>query len=392
MNNLTITRTNGNIPAQTEGEDRISGLLFYVPAAADIPTGFSTEAVQEVRTINQAEDLGIVDTSTDWFIKVMHYQLSEIFRVNNKITLYVGIYAQKQTPDFAEIKAMQNYADGRIRQIGVWDGTTAPTAANIALIEAQADALELENAPLSVGYAPKVASVAALQALTLTAGNSERVSVIVAQEGSGTGAALYTATANNTDHNSVSCIGVWLAHVAQAKVNESISWVKAFPSGISLPALGDGTLIRSIDKAVIEQLDQKRFLFLTPIVGVSGSYWNDSHNCDVATSDYAFIERVRTMDKAVRGIRANLTPELGGNIYIDAATGKMQPYTVSHLKTTANAALEQMEKDGELSGYVVEIDEDQDVLTTSTVEVVIKNVPVGVMRTMNVKIGFAKTV
>ena len=143
MNNLTITRTSGNIPAQTESEDRISGLLFYVPAAADIPSGFSTEAVQEVRTINQAEDLGIVDTSTDWFIKVMHYQLSEIFRVNNKIALYVGIYAQKQTPDFAEIKAMQNYADGRIRQIGVWDGTTAPTAANIALIEAQADALEL---------------------------------------------------------------------------------------------------------------------------------------------------------------------------------------------------------------------------------------------------------
>jgi hypothetical protein len=94
----------------------------------------------------------------------------------------------------------------------------------------------------------------------------------------------------------------------------------------------------------------------------------------------------------VRGVRTYLIPELGGNIYIDAETGKMQAYSVSHLETTANKALEDMEKAGELSGYKVEIDPEQDVLSTSEVEIVIRQVAVGVMRKIKVKIGFAKTV
>lgn len=189
----------------------------------------------------------------------------------------------------------------------------------------------------------------------------------------------------------MSAIGVALGTLSKAAVHECIAWVKNFPSGISVPALGDGKLIRNIDKAELEKLDKARYLFLNTVVGVAGSYWNDSHTMDSATSDYAAIESVRTMDKAVRGIRTYLTPELGGNVYIDPDTGKLQSYTVSHLETTANIPLEEMEKAGELSGYKAEIDPEQDVLSTSTIEVVIKNVPVGVVRKFKVKIGFVKS-
>ena len=74
-----------------------------------------------------------------------------------------------------------------------------------------------------------------------------------------------------------------------------------------------------------------------------------------------------------------------------ASTGKLQSYTVAHLETTANKALEDMEKAGELSGYQASVDPEQDVLATSTVEVVIKNVPVGVIRKIKVKIGYVKS-
>ena len=133
-------------------------------------------------------------------------------------------------------------------------------------------------------------------------------------------------------------------------------------------------------------------MFLVTQIGQSGSYVNDSHTMDAATSDYAMIESVRTMDKAVRGVRTYLTPELGGNVYVDAESGKMQAFSVAHLETTANKALEDMEKAGELSGYKVEIDPEQDVLSTSTVEIVIKQVAVSVMRKIRVRIGFAKSV
>lgn len=384
---LTIVRQNGNVPKSQNGQDHVSGFVAYL-LEADIPAAFKTEPVQAVSTIDKAEELGITADGTAWSVKMLHYQLEEVFRINPSITLYVGLFSKPESMTFQELKTVQNYAEGAIRQMAIWNGDTAPTADNIVKLEAVADSLDTENAPLSTLYAPLVSNYKNLPNNLAT--NNPRVSVVIAQAGSGTGAELYKSKDNKTKAT-VSAIGVALGTLSKAAVHQCIAWVKNFPSGISMPALGDGTLVRTIDKGELEKLDTNRYLFLNNVVGVAGSYWNDSHTMDSPTSDYAAIESVRTMDKAVRGIRTYLTPELGGNVYIDPDTGKLQSYTVSHLETTANIPLEEMEKAGELSGYKAEIDAEQDVLSTSTIEVTIKNVPVGVVRKFKVKIGFVKS-
>lgn len=384
---LTIVRQNGNVPKSQNGQDHVSGFVAYL-LEADIPAAFKTEPVQAVSTIDKAEELGITADATAWSVKMLHYQLEEVFRINPSITLYVGLFSKPESMTFQELKTVQNYAEGAIRQMAIWNGDTAPTADNIVKLEAVADSLDTENAPLSTLYAPLVSNYKNLPSNLAT--NNPRVSVVVAQAGSGTGAELYKSK-DNKAKATVSAIGVALGTLSKAAVHQCIAWVKNFPSGISMPALGDGTLVRTIDKGELEKLDTNRYLFLNNVVGVAGSYWNDSHTMDSPTSDYAAIESVRTMDKAVRGIRTYLTPELGGNVYIDPDTGKLQSYTVSHLETTANIPLEEMEKAGELSGYKAEIDAEQDVLSTSTIEVTIKNVPVGVVRKFKVKIGFVKS-
>lgn len=384
---LTIVRQNGNVPKSQNGQDHVSGFVAYL-LEADIPAAFKTEPVQAVSTIDKAEELGITADATAWSVKMLHYQLEEVFRINPSITLYVGLFSKPESMTFQELKTVQNYAEGAIRQMAIWNGDTAPTAGNIVKLEAVADSLDTENAPLSTLYAPLVSNYKNLPNNLAT--NNPRVSVVIAQAGSGTGAELYKSKDNKTKAT-VSAIGVALGTLSKAAVHQCIAWVKNFPSGISMPALGDGTLVRTIDKGELEKLDTNRYLFLNNVVGVAGSYWNDSHTMDSPTSDYAAIESVRTMDKAVRGIRTYLTPELGGNVYIDPDTGKLQSYTVSHLETTANIPLEEMEKAGELSGYKAEIDAEQDVLSTSTIEVTIKNVPVGVVRKFKVKIGFVKS-
>ena len=384
---LTIVRQNGNVPKSQNGQDHVSGFVAYL-LEADIPAAFKAEPVQAVSTIDKAEELGITADATAWSVKMLHYQLEEVFRINPSITLYMGLFSKPESMTFQEMKKVQNYAEGAIRQMAIWNGDTAPTADNIVKLEAVADSLDTENAPLSTLYAPLVSNYKNLPSNLAT--NNPRVSVVIAQAGSGTGAELYKSKDNKTKAT-VSAIGVALGTLSKAAVHQCIAWVKNFPSGISMPALGDGTLVRTIDKGELEKLDTNRYLFLNNVVGVAGSYWNDSHTMDSPTSDYAAIESVRTMDKAVRGIRTYLTPELGGNVYIDPNTGKLQSYTVSHLETTANIPLEEMEKAGELSGYKAEIDAEQDVLSTSTIEVTIKNVPVGVVRKFKVKIGFVKS-
>lgn len=384
---LTIVRQNGNVPKLQDGQDHVSGFVAYL-LEADIPAVFKAEPVQAVSTIDKAEELGITADATAWSVKMLHYQLEEVFRINPSITLYVGLFSKPESMTFQELKTVQNYAEGAIRQMAIWNGDTAPTADNIVKLEAVADSLDTENAPLSTLYAPLVSNYKNLPSNLAT--NNPRVSVVIAQAGSGTGAELYKSK-DNKAKTTVSAIGVALGTLSKAAVHQCIAWVKNFPSGISMPALGDGTLVRTIDKGELEKLDTNRYLFLNNVVGVAGSYWNDSHTMDSPTSDYAAIESVRTMDKAVRGIRTYLTPELGGNVYIDPDTGKLQSYTVSHLETTANIPLEEMEKAGELSGYKAEIDAEQDVLSTGTIEVTIKNVPVGVVRKFKVKIGFVKS-
>lgn len=396
---LNIDRQNGNVPKSLPGEDHITGLVIYM-AAGDIPAGFKTERVQALSTIDAAEAAGIVDyttaadgtqTAAPWAVRVLHYHLSEIYRINPAVSLYVGIFEKPQGDNmtFAEIKTVQNFADGRIRQIGVWCGDRVPSGDDLTAIQGQAATLEAQGAELSVVYAPKVANVK--QISTSLAGGKCRVSVVIGQAGSGTGAELYKDKANAAKA-SVSGLGVVLGLISKAKVHQCIAWVKEFPTGISLPAFGDGTLLRDMDKALVEQLDTARYLFFVTQQGQSGSYMNDSHTMDSAISDYASIESVRTMDKGARGVRAYLIPELGGNVYVDADTGKLASYTVAHLETVAGHALEDMEKAGELSGYKAEIDPDQDVAASSTVDIVLKKVAVPVMRHVRIKIGFAKTV
>lgn len=388
---LTIKRENGNVPKMLAGEDHITGFIAYL-AASELPDSFKTEHVQTLSTIDKAEEAGITSDAASWMVRMLHYQLSETFRLNPAISLYVGLFEKPQSDSytFAEIKTVQNYSGGRVRQIGVWCGDRALSEDDLVAIQGQADTLEAQGAELSVVYAPKVVSVKTIST-SLAGGGKCRVSVLIGQAGSGTGAELYKDKAN-ASKASVSGLGVVMGLLSRAKVHQSIAWVKEFPTGISLPAFGDGTLLRDMDKALVEQLDTARYLFFVTQQGQSGSYMNDSHTMDSATSDYASIESVRTMDKGARGVRTYVIPELGGNVYVDPETGKLASYTVSHLETVAGQALEAMEKAGELSGYKAEIDPEQDVASSSTVDIVLKKVAVPVMRHVSVKIGFAKSI
>lgn len=389
MQSVKIERTNGNIPRSLAGEDHISGLLFY---SSKLPSGFAeTDRIKAISSIETAEKLGITsDADADWDIRVLYYQLRSIFNRNPAISLYVGIYKPNGTPTFSEIKTMQNYTGGKLRQIGVWDGATALDPANLIALQAIRTTLEAQDKPLSIGYAPKIAAVSGLPT-DLAGANKNGVSVIIGQDGAGTAADLYK-DAKNTAKSSVTAIGEWLGIVSAAAVHESIAWVEKFPTGIALPAFGDGTLLRDLDTAVIESLDAARYIFFVEYSGLAGAYFNDSHTMDDATSDYAYIESVRTMDKACRNVRTYVLPKLGRPMKVDASTGKLEAYVVEDLQLTAGKALEDMEKAGELSGYVVEIDPDQNILSTSCVEMVIKQVGVGVMRKLNIKIGYTTSV
>lgn len=395
MQNLTINRTNGNIVRSLSGEDHISGLVFYsatLPTADEGEKGFSTtERIQAISSIERAEKLGITAKAASWEMRVLHYLLESTYNMNPGISLYVGIFNPASGANaFSEIKQIQNYSGGKVRQVGVWNGAVELSDTVVNALQSVRTTLEAQNKPLIILYAPKVTDVTSLPTDLAKIGRNG-VSVIIGQDGAGVAAELY-ADAGNTTKASVSALGDLLGAVSRAKVHESIAWVESFPTNISVPAFGDGKKYRDLDEAVIETLDSSRYIFLRTYDGLAGSFFNDNHNLDVPTSDYAYINDVRTMDKAVRGVRTNVLPKLGRPMKVDAETGKIERTTVEHLITTGNKPLEDMEKAGELSGYKFDIDPDQNILATSRVRGVIKNVAVGVMRNLDLEIGYAQSV
>lgn len=395
MQNLTINRTNGNIVRSLSGEDHISGLVFYsatLPTADEGEKGFSTtERIQAISSIERAEKLGITAKAESWEMRVLHYLLESTYNMNPGISLYVGIFKPASGANaFSEIKQIQNYSGGKVRQVGVWNGAVELSDTVVNALQSVRTTLEAQNKPLIILYAPKVTDVTSLPTDLAKIGRNG-VSVIIGQDGAGVAAELY-ADAGNTAKASVSALGDLLGAVSRAKVHESIAWVESFPTNISVPAFGDGKKYRNLDEAVIETLDSSRYIFLRTYDGLAGSFFNDNHNLDVPTSDYAYINDVRTMDKAVRGVRTNVLPKLGRPMKVDAETGKIERTTVEHLITTGNKPLEEMEKAGELNGYKFDIDPDQNILATSRVRGVIKNVAVGVMRNLDLEIGYAQSV
>lgn len=433
MNDIRFTKTNGGMGRKSANEDPISGLLMLLPemVVSDLtdytkghpfnkitaPDGTNDLYVAKLRYPEELASLGkgiieqelsttydaITNTKAHYkaksAINAVFYHVTEFFRMSPEGTLFLGIKMGGDVISDKDIEALQNWADGKIRQCGVFSQKV-----NSMFVKYQTECIKLEgeHKPLSLictesGCVVEVSdpdlqndeteiSVHVESSLDLTQtyviSGRCNVSYLV-------GCELDGVQVQKLGHYAYyGCIGTCLGAVSKAAVHECIAWVQNFPLGLKAPGLITDQLINEVSTGDQEEINDNRYIFVRTHVGNADNFFNDSHTLDVDTSDYAFIENVRTIDKACRGVRANLLPHLCSPLKVDAETGQLDPGTVAFLETTASKALEDMEKAGELSGYRAEIDPEQDVLATSQVEVVIKNVPMGVMRKVHVKIGF----
>lgn len=388
MNGITFQRAQGGLKRQVQGQDHVSALLFYGSEASQLLD------LLDVYSLEDAERNKVTLAKTP----IVYYHIAEFFRVAPGSRLLVRVApSESYDGSFAEIKQMQQQAAGAIRQVGVWLGHS--NTANEANLNKVCEDLVTMNMPLSAVLAYRMTTEELNTLPTLGANAYPRVSICIAQDGGGLGAML--AKKGGADKPAVTAIGACMGAIARAGVHESIAWVEkqnmvstAYPSKESLAkeldvaALVDGTLINDLTPEQQELINNKRYLFLRKHVGQAGSYWNDSFTADKPDSDYAYIENNRTIDKAVRGIYKSLLPHLSGPLRMDPKSGGISVGTTTFLETLAKDCLIQMERVGELSGFEVEIDPNQSVLGSSKLNVSVKLIPMGVLRQINVNIGF----
>lgn len=316
-------------------------------------------------------------------IDIQHYNISEYFRIQPKGVLYVGLYAI--SADFAEVTTMQNFSEGKIRQMAVYTQATYATATS-TLLQAQATAMDLVKKPLSIFYQGDYSAVSDLTTLTdLHTLTDENVSSTFGQDGANLGFTLWSATAK-----SIGCAGTMLGAESLAKVSESIAWVGKFPIAeveFDTLAFANGDQHNGLTDGQKDAVDALGYVFLKKHINFSGSFFNNDYTAISETSDYSRVRMSRTIDKAIRGLDGSIMPALSSPLLVNT-DGTLTEDTIAYFKSLSNISLDAMVRDGELSGFSVIINPVQNVLTSGELVITVELLPVGVADNIVVNIGF----
>lgn len=395
---LIINRGQGGLGRPLAGKDHISGISYYHNHVSNLPTGFGADRIKQIFSTKGAEDLGIIEGDADW--GVLWYHISEFFRIQPKGVLWVQINAgdavtipNYNAHTFAELTTLRREAEGVIRQIGVFAPMALFATTQVTALQAEITAASTEKMPLSIVYAADFVSFVDLSTLPdLRALAAAGVSVVVGEDGAAAGAALAVSTGK-----SVTTLGATLGAISFASVNESIAWVEKFNlvtgDELEVAAFANGDLLKSKAESFLDALNDKGYIFLRKFtnIGLAGTYFNDTPTAITVTSDYAYIENNRTIDKAIRNLRTFLTPKLNSPLVVNA-DGTLFEDTVAVFDSLSRQALNQMATAQEVSAFDVIIDPTQNVLSTSKMFISVKIVPVGVARTIEFEVGFSTSI
>jgi hypothetical protein len=387
MNDVIFNRGEGGLGRALAGEDHISGVLAYL-VAEDLPASFASDAIKQIYSIEEAEALGITkEAAAPEAVKALHYQINAVFEANKQAVIFLAIYLRVGivAPDYTKVLDVQRFAEGKIRQLGVLDEEIAFAGSLVTVLQTQADILEAEHKPLSIVLAGKMSTFVDVTTLPdLRVLDAKNISVVVGSDGSGLGS-----------QTTASILGLTIGFLSLAKVNENIGWVGRFnvaknaTNEFDVPALStDGKLVKLLSVGAVQGIADKGYIFIKKHVGTAGTYFNDTPTATAVTSDYAFIENNRTIDKAVRVCRTFLLPSINAPLYVEN-DGKLTEDTIASFRNDARRGLENMQKEGEISAFEVVIDPSQNVLSSSKIVLTLKIVPVGVARKIQVNIGFA---
>ena len=328
-------------------------------------------------------------------IAALYYHVSEFFRAMPNGELYIHIPASTYGGTFSEITTLVNFAQGKIRQIGIMnDLQTAFATSQISAIQARCEDAFTANRPIVSVFAPEISATSDLANLVDLSGlDCEMVGVTIGQDGgtTGVGAWLYKSLGK-----SLSDLGAKLGTLAKSKVSDSWSWVGAYnmTNGLELNdiAFSNGTTYDAAYTAgILEQLVTYGYSFLFKIVDTVGTYNTQPNTCTLESSDYRFLYLNRAIQKAGRLERIGMIPYQSSPTIL-SADGTMTDVTIETFRSAVEQQLDSMVRASEISAYQVLIDPLQLILQTNAVEIAVNILPVGVADYITIKNTFTLSI
>lgn len=387
---VRILFLNGQLGTVGESAD---GLLALLVGAVAVAGTFALNTPYTIMSMDDLADLGITEENNGTLYKVVKEFYDEA-EDGTKVIVYGVAPATTMTNICDYTKTGAGYArdlitrqNGALRGIliaGVNSGGSAASANGLDpdVFTAMPKAQQLTEWATTELYAPLFIVLegrkydASKELKDLTKETCNRIAVLIGD------------TESDSDG---ACIGTLAGRIASSPVQRNIGRVK---SGSLFPtAMYVGTKPVEESESVIAQIYDKGYIVPRRYVGKSGYFFADDQMACKPDDDYAHLTYRRTIDKAYRIAYATLLDMLLDELEVNEDGTLQVPVAKSWQQAVENAINRQMTAYGELSatdgeGCKCYIDETQNVLSTSRIDVIIKVRPFGYARYVDVKLGF----
>lgn len=426
LGNVTLSNLN-MLNAMFSFDESVCGMLFDFGMYSDpfedyfhLYNYFGNNQVQIIRNLKEIEEMGLDDAFMNG---VPYYHIKQFYDyIGADADLYVMFSncIANNGPNFEAIQLIQQAANGKIFQLGIWteqciwtSGPREYAFTNVLNeIELQAEILSgkvnktySDGLPLSVilnACTSKIYDIDNIYSVNhkklpdATTLNFPKISVILGQNGTSDVHAMQMANHNYTP---VGFMGLAMAclHLASAEMN--IGFVEKFDlnknDNIINPELGFGDIVNN-DFTPLDDLNVVRrnvisikgyILPSTYRSKETGLYFSNDQT--LSERDFSTISLNRIAHKCRRIIRSVMFPYVNGNIDIDPNTGAVngieQTKIINLITERLDANMINPLGQEQIGGRYVVIDDTSNILETDELRVNCYLVPVNSNMTIDIQ-------
>lgn len=382
---VTIKYLNGLLGITPESQDGL--LALVVLGATGAGDTFKLSTPYKIYGPSSLVALGITEDNNARLVELVREFYSEC---NEGTPLYiVGIASGTMTSfcnkDTGKIVSLVESLKGELR------GVMIANSAAAGEVEEGIAADVLSAAPIAQVAAEHCANVLYAPIFVILEGKGYQSSASLQDLSEKTYNRVGIVIGDTKADSDDAAIGILAGKIAASPIQRNIGAVLDGPLTPAVMYLGNDTIDNSMDD--VRTAHDKGYIVPRIHVGRSGYFYcDDPMACD-PTDDYGHLTARRTIDKAARIAYDTLLDYLLSEIELNEDGTMQQPVVKSWQAAVESAINTQMTSRGELSatngsGCRCIIDATQNVLATSTINVVLKVRPYGYAREIVCEIGF----
>lgn len=384
---VTIKYGNGALGQSIASADGL--LCLIVCGAATVEDTFTLAKHHSIRKLADLESLGVTaennallhKTVVDFYAEAP--EGTQLFVVGYPETLTMSAVLDKNSPYARNIIEATN---GEIRGLVVTsvakEGATIENGLDSDLAAAMLNAQALGEWSADAKYAPIFTILDGLN----FSGDPQELKDLKTYQYNRVGVVIGSTQPGSANQ----AVGFVAGRIARNSVENNIG--RVMDGALKTLILYAGE--KPIEQADTESIYNKSYMTFRTFTGMAGYYIADDLLATKETDDYNQLTRRRTIDKAFRIAYAVLVTQLLEKVAVKSDGTMLKPVIISMQQIVENAIATNMTSRGELSddngdnGVDCFIDPAQDVLATSTINVVLRVRPFGYARYINVLLGF----